>query len=90
MCGVNAGGRVGPLLGPVFLKHTVAVVSANCLIVGHLCPYLKTFTRDVNGLHETKDCVSCGGVILCFEVMVVTREDFLLKFAALGQARKLA
>ena len=48
------------------------------------------FTSDVNGLHETKDYVSCGGVILCFEVMVVTREDFLLKFAALGQARKLA
>ena len=34
------------------------------------------FTSDVNGLHETKDYVSCGGVILCFEVMVVTREDF--------------
>ena len=47
-------------------------------------------TSDVNGLHETKDYVSCGGVILCFEVLVVTREDFLLKFAALGQARKLA
>ena len=39
---------------------------------------------------KCEDYVSCGGVILCFEVMVVTREDFLLKFAALGQARKLA
>ena len=47
------------------------------------------FNSDVNGLHETKDYVSRGGVILCFEVVVVTREEFLLKFAALRQARKL-
>ena len=48
------------------------------------------FTSDVNGLHETKDYVSCGSVILCFEVVVVTREEVLLKFAASGQDCKLA
>ena len=65
------------------------------MFLSHCRPFIPLlqklfFTSDVNGLHETKDYVSCGGVILCFEVMVVTREDFLLKFAALGQARKLA
>ena len=65
------------------------------ILLSHCRPFIPLpqklfFTSDVNGLHETKDYVSCGGVILCFEVMVVTREDFLLKFAALGQARKLA
>ncbi len=34
------------------------------------------FTSDVNGLHETKDYVSCGGVILCFEVVVSTLAEF--------------
>ena len=34
--------------------------------------------------------VSRGSVILCFEVLVVTCEEVLLKFAALGQLRKLA
>ena len=48
------------------------------------------FTSDVNGLRETKDYVGCGGVILCFEVVVVTLEEFLLKFVALGRARELA
>ena len=45
--------------------------------------------RDVNGLHETKDYDSCGSVIPCFEVIIVTREQFILKFTALGQTRNL-
>ena len=36
-----------------------------------LYPFLKfcVTTSDVNGLHETKDYVRCGDVILCFEVI---------------------
>ena len=73
----------------------IYVLEGHKNILSHCRPFIPLpqklfFTSDVNGLHETKDYVSCGGVILCFEVMVVTREDFLLKFAALGQARKLA
>ena len=63
-----------------------------CLIVGHLTPPSKALFHysDVNGLHETKDYVSYGGVILCFEVIAVILEECLLKFTALRQARKLA
>ena len=72
-------------------KHRAAVET----VLPHCRPFISLlqklfFTSDVNGLHETKDYVSCGSVILCFEDIVVTLEEFLLKFAALGQARQLA
>ena len=78
-----------------FLRKAYKWPAMRQINLSHCRPFIPLpqklfFTSDVNGLHETKDYVSCGGVILCFEVMVVTREDFLLKFAVLGQARKLA
>ena len=83
----------------IFFARTLIPLSSGKIkeqnYLSHCRPFIPLpqklfFTSDVNGLHETKDYVSCGGVILCFEVMVVTGEDFLLKFAALGQARKFA
>ena len=58
-------------------------------VLSHCRPFIPLpqklfFTSDVNGLHETKDYVSCGSVILCFEVIVVTREELFTKIRGIG------
>ena len=80
---------VADTLAPTFVTSLYKETLSHCRPLLPL-PQKLFLTITVNGLHETKDYVSCGIVIICLEVIVVTLEEFLLKFEALGQARKLA